>query len=52
MQSDSVVVAIITVLGSIFTTLGAIYMNRRVNDYAADENVRLRQELAKLKEKP
>lgn len=51
MQSDSIAVAIITVLGSIFTTLGAIYMNKRVNGYAADENIRLRQEIARMKKK-
>lgn len=50
-MQNNIWVALITVVGSIITTLGAIYLNRRVNGSATTEMMRLRQENARLKKK-
>lgn len=49
-MQNNIWVAVITVFGSIITTLGAIYLNRRVNGSAMTELQRLRQENDRLKD--
>lgn len=48
---NTVVSAVITVLGSIITTFGGIYLNRRARSSDEDELNKLRQENARLKGK-
>lgn len=47
---NTILSAVITVLGSVLTTFGGIYLNRQVRTSTEDELNHLRQENVKLRE--
>lgn len=51
MDTNAIVIALITVFGSIASTWGAIILNRRANGSASTKIMQLEQENAKLRAK-